>query len=66
MNIVISCFIIFSVIFLTSCSDNGTQNSESKKTVIDSQLRALDKAKGVEQDILDSVAKQREQIDSYQ
>lgn len=66
MNIFIRCFVIFSIIFLISCSDNGTQNSESEKTVIDSQLRALDKAKGVEQHILDSAVKQREQIDSYQ
>lgn len=66
MNIVIRCFVFCSIILLVNCSDNEAQNSASKKTVIDNQLQAMEKAKGVEQQILDSAAKQREQIDSYQ
>ncbi len=39
---------------------------ESEKTVLDPQLRALEKAKGVEQQLLDAASQQREVIDAYE
>ncbi len=49
---------------LIGCSDNNS--SSSNKSVIDPQIQALEKAKAVEQRLLDSANKQREKIDSYE
>lgn len=58
MVMLISCLIV-----LFSCSDNST-STENKKTVIDHQIKALEKAKGVEAQIFDSAQQQREIIDN--
>ena len=59
------CLIMFCILFLVSCSDSETSHTDSKKTVIDDQLHALEKAKTVEKQLLDSTAKQKEQIDAH-
>ena len=57
-------FAAFLLMLLVSCSENESGESTSNKTVIDNQLRALEKAKNVEQQILESAAKQKERIDA--
>lgn len=55
------------VLCLPACSNNDDTSSsakESKKTFIDPQLKALDKAKGVEQQLLDAAQQQRKLIDA--
>ena len=52
---------------VSACSDNDNASSQSKepiKTVIDPQLKALEKAKGVEQQLLDAAEQQRKLIDA--
>lgn len=59
--------LIVLVLCLPACSDNDESSSsakESKKTIIDPQLQALEKAKGVEQQLLDAAEQQRKLIDA--
>lgn len=63
----LSVLLIMLALCLTACSGNEDSASESKqvtKTVIDPQLKALEKAKGVEQQLLDAAEQQRKQIDT--
>ena len=56
---------IFLIVLLSACSDNSsTSDNKSNKTVIDSQIRALEKAKGVEEQVLDAAQQQRAVIDN--
>ncbi len=67
MMIRFSALLIMLALCLTACSENEDSPSESKqvtKTVIDPQLKALEKAKGVEQQLLDAAEQQRKQIDT--
>ena len=53
----------------TACSDNNDSAAESKqavKTVIDPQLKALEKAKGVEQQVLEAAEQQKKLIEAQQ
>lgn len=63
----ISAFLIVPIILmmLTGCgqsSDNGTPDS----IIIETQVETLDKAKNVEDVLMQSEQKQREAIDSYE
>ncbi len=63
------CLLIVLALYLTACSDNENSSSEPKqsvKTIIDSQLNALEKAKGVEQKLLDATEQQRKLIAAQQ
>ncbi|MFK8028125.1 MAG: hypothetical protein AB8C40_08730 [Gammaproteobacteria bacterium] len=64
------CNLLFVLILCVSAcseSDNASMHAkESEKTVLDPQLRALEKAKGVEQQLLDAASQQREVIDAYE
>jgi hypothetical protein len=65
----INVLLIVLGLFLTACSDNDHSSSESKqpvKTIIDPQLKALEKAKGVEQQLLDAAEQQRKLIDAQE
>jgi hypothetical protein len=56
-------------LLLTACSDNDDSSPESKqpvKTVIDPQLKALEKAKGVEKQLLDAAEQQRKLIEAHE
>ena len=55
--------LIFAMTLL-ACSDNSsTHDDQSQKTVIDHQIKALEKAKSVEQQILNAADQQRAFID---
>ena len=61
--------LLSSVIFcLISCSDNenASVETEPKKTVIDHQIQALEKAKGVEQQIMDAAEQQQKLIEAQE
>ena len=62
--------LIVLVLCLPACSDNDNASSsnakESKKTIIDPQLQALEKAKGVEQQLLDAAEQQRKLINAQE
>lgn len=52
-----------------ACSDSDQNTSSEKKpikTIIDPQLQALEKAKGVEQKLLDAAEQQRKLIDAQE
>ena len=66
MNTMIKFICVSSIILLLGCSESNNTDSETKKTIIDHQIRALEKAKGVEQQLFDSAAKQQEQINEYE
>ncbi len=66
MNMMIRFFSILSMTLLFGCTESENTSTETKKTVIDHQIKALEKAKGVEQQLFDSASKQKEQIDSYE
>lgn len=56
----------FGVIALAACSDNTASNQDkSAKTVIDHQIKALEKAKRVEAQVLEAAQQQRVEIDSH-
>ncbi len=56
---------LFLIAGLSACSDNSaTSERESNSTVIDHQIKALDKAKDVEAQILNAAEQQRALIDS--
>ncbi len=60
--------LILLAIALAACDNKTPGNNlaatpEPPKTMIDNQLKALDKAKGVEQQIQDAADKQRQAID---
>jgi len=60
----------FLFVLMIGCSDNNDNRAQkqgneeqTRKTVIDPQLEALERAKAVEQDVLDAAEKQRKEID---
>jgi hypothetical protein len=56
MKYLLSCFILLLVV---SCNDPET----GKDTVLDEQLKTIDKARDVEQVLLENAARQKEQIE---
>jgi hypothetical protein len=54
------------LILLLACSssnDEGTNDKDNRKAVTDAVHQPLDKAKAVEQEILDNAAARRKQVD---
>ena len=60
MHKLVICILVASSLFLIACSDK--QPAENK-TVMDDQLKALEKAKGVEQLLQQSDEAHRKQMD---
>ena len=59
--------LIVFALCVSACSDSEDNTSsvkQSNKTFIDPQLQALEKAKGVEKQLLDAADQQRKLIDS--
>jgi outer membrane biogenesis lipoprotein LolB len=57
------------IMLLTACSESGKDQADNGKQLDDqhflsSQTEALDRARDVEQDMLDAAQRQREQIES--
>ena len=50
---------------LTGCSSSTEDDKQKQKEVVDAIHRPLDKAKAVEQQILDNAAEQRKQVDDF-
>ncbi|WP_198264788.1 hypothetical protein [sulfur-oxidizing endosymbiont of Gigantopelta aegis] len=58
--------IIFAAYLLVACSDEHQANNEHMKqnsSILNSQMQALEKAKGVEQLVNDHAEEQRQEID---
>lgn len=52
-----------ALLLVGGCSSSTEDRKEARKEVVDSVHQPLDKAKGVEQQILDNAAEQRKQVD---
>lgn len=64
-----NCVLIAVVLSLSACSDGSDNSSsvkQSNKTVIDSQLHALEKAKGVEKKLIDAADQRKMLIDAQE
>jgi|GEM_PF-1607057 len=55
---------VFFIFNLAACSDSSSTNDDAKKTVIDHQIKALEKAENVEAQILEAAQQQRAIIDT--
>ena len=66
MKLIAKLLPFLSIVLLFGCSDREDKSTEPQKTVIDHQIKALEKAKGVEQQLFDSAAKQKDEIDAYE
>ena len=61
--------LIICIMLLTACSESGNEQADNGKQLGDqhflsTQTEALDRARDVEQDVLDAAQRQREQIES--
>ena len=61
--------LIVCIMLLTACSESGNDQADNGEQLDDqhflsTQTEALDKARDVEQDMLDAAQRQREQIES--
>jgi len=61
MKTSLSIFLTVLLVVMTGCSDN--EKPGSSKTIIDDQLRAMEKAKEVEKTLEEAAQQQRKNID---
>ncbi len=55
--------VVAMAIWLVACSSSNDDEREQRKEIVDAVHQPLDKAKSVEQIILDNDAEQRKQLD---
>lgn len=53
------------VLCVVACSDNEKSSAQSEESIIEPQMKALEKAKGVEQQLLDAAEQQRKHIEAH-
>jgi len=55
--------VLISLTLLVGCSSSTDEREKERKEIVDSVHEPLDKAKGLEQQILDNASDQRKQLD---
>ena len=55
--------VLISLMLLVGCSSSTDEREKERKEIVDSVHEPLDKAKGLEQQILDNASDQRKQLD---